>query len=74
MSTNCPIESISMTLAFASKDWSLDKNDAWIYGIVAGWDDASFIELKALHGWTDATIEHLKRLREDCQKLRLKSK
>lgn len=66
----CPIESIDSVLAFATKDWSLDKNDAWIYGIVAGWDDDSLNELRVKFGWTRETVEELKRLHITCNKLR----
>jgi len=58
----CPLESIDCTLAFAAKDWSIDKNDAWIYGIIAGWDDDSLEELQDKFQWTDSTIVRLKKL------------
>ena len=67
----CPIDSINRVLAFASKDWSLDKNDAWIYGIVAGWDDESIEELKVKFQWSAGDIERLKLLNKECSKLRL---
>ena len=67
----CPIESINSTLALASKDWSVDKNDAWIYGIVAGWDDDSLNELKARFRWNNETVEKLKELHNACNKLRV---
>jgi hypothetical protein len=66
----CPIEAIDSTLALAPKDWSIDKNDAWIYGIVAGWDDDSLNELKARFRWSDETVLRLKELHEACNKLR----
>ena len=58
----CPLESIDCTLAFASKDWAVDKNDAWIYGIVVGWDDEALLELKEKFGWTNSTVDRLKAL------------
>jgi len=66
----CPIESITSTLAFATKDWSIDKNDAWIYGVVAGWDDDSLSELQGRFGWTGADIARLKQLHRACNDLR----
>ena len=32
-----PFKSLNDTMAFDSRDWSKDKNDAWIYGIIIGW-------------------------------------
>ena len=58
----CPLEALDCTLAFATKDWGVDKNDAWIYGIVAGWDDASLEEFSVMFGWTVETVEKLKKL------------
>jgi len=58
----CPLESIECTLAFATKDWSIDKNDAWIYGIVAGWDDDSLAELQDKFHWGCSEIVRLKKL------------
>jgi hypothetical protein len=65
----CPIKSIEYTLAFASKDWSLDKDDAWIYGIVIGWDDDSLDELKVSFGWSDETVLTLKELHKKMSSL-----
>ena len=67
----CPLEAIDCTLAFATKDWSVDKNDAWIYGIVAGWDDDSLKELSAKFRWTTATVEKLKKLHAAFAELRV---
>lgn len=33
-------ESIHNAIVFGSKDWSVYSKDAWIYGIVVGWDDS----------------------------------
>ena len=58
--TECPFESIEQAMAFAVKDWSLDRRDAWIYGIVHGWDD--YEELCEKHGWSKEAKERLIRL------------
>ena len=58
----CPFESLYCTLAFATKDWSVDKNDAWLYGIIAGWDDDSLKELQLKFKWPDRSIKELKGL------------
>ncbi len=33
------IQSLQTTIAFDSRDWSIDKRLAWIYGVLMGWDD-----------------------------------
>jgi len=35
---NC-LDALQNCIAFDSKDFSLNKRDAWIYGIVLGWND-----------------------------------
>lgn len=67
--TENPLESISSTIAFDSRDWSTDKNDAWIYGIVLGWADEGESEdalndVAETHRWTPDTVDRLKRLRK----------
>lgn len=58
----CPKESLSRTMAFSSRDWSINREDAWMYGIVCGWDSESLAELKQRHGWTDDQVARLDRL------------
>jgi hypothetical protein len=58
-----PMESIYDTIVFDSKDFSLNKRDAWLYGIVVGWDKA-YEELKLKHKWTDEEVARNKRLHE----------
>lgn len=57
-----PLESIYCTIAFDSKDYSVSRRDAWIYGIVCGWDDESIKDLSKKHEWTNDDISRLKRL------------
>ena len=64
MTTSCPIESIRTAMAMSPKDWSLNHRDAWIYGIVLGWDDASLVEVSRLHQWDYNTISRLVMLRK----------
>ncbi len=51
-----------------SKDMGLCKFDAWAYGIIVGWDDESYAELKPMHGWTDEEIEYNKLLHQNYRK------
>ena len=59
-----PIESLERALATASKDWSESKDDAWIYGIILGWDKESLQELQELHRWNDEAVARLERLHQ----------
>lgn len=38
-------------IVFDSRDWVENKRDAWIYGIVVGWDDDSLNELAQKFRW-----------------------
>jgi len=57
-------ESLRSAIVLSSRDWSTSHRDAWIYGIVAGWDREAIGELKQLHHWTDDTVARLIGLRE----------
>ena len=47
------MESLRSVIATDPRDWSIDRRDAWIWGLVIGWDQGSLDELKKIHGWTD---------------------
>ena len=66
MTDSCPDwrESIRCAMAFSSRDWSVNHRDAWIYGIVVGYDRSSMNESKRLHRWTDDTVARLMELRK----------
>ena len=59
----CPISNAMSCIALHPRDWSSDHRDAWLYGIIVGWDDESLAELKGDHKWDDASVARLKRLR-----------
>ena len=65
MKYDCPLTSISDTLGFYCRDLSLDHRDAWIYGIVVGWDDDSMKEMMERHKWNDKTVQRLQRLHKE---------
>lgn len=67
----CPKESLKNELAFDVRDWSECRRDAWIYGIVLGWDEKSFAELKVKFGWDDSEATRLKQLHSDFEMLEL---
>ena len=57
-------DALHTCIALHPRDWSRHHRDAWIYGIVVGWGAESLDALKVLHGWTDETVERLRRLRQ----------
>ena len=59
-----PFESLHATLVFCSRDWAVNEKDAWIWGIVVGWDwdDESMSKIRSQLGWSDETIARLTRL------------
>ena len=58
----CPLKSLKGIIAFDSKDWGTNARDAWIYGIVLGWDEPAIKELADKHGWSPMAVDRLKRL------------
>ena len=61
--TECPFASLSMAIGCHSRDWAAHRRDAWIWGIVCGWDDESLAELQERFQWEDGEVDRLKRLR-----------
>lgn len=59
-----PLDSIICTIAFNSRDMSTDKRDAWLYGIVCGWEE-SIKEIQEQHGWSDVAVKRLKILHKN---------
>lgn len=58
-------ESIDKCLAFSSRDHGLYRGDAWVYGIVCGWehgDSKAMDEMAARHGWSGESVALLRRL------------
>lgn len=42
------------------RDWAADYRDAWLYGIIVGWDDASLKELADKFRWSEKTVDKLR--------------
>ena len=58
--------SLTTIVVADSRDWSLVMVDAWIYGIVVGWDDDegdALPEVAARFQWSPDTVAVLKSLR-----------
>lgn len=49
----------------SAKDMGAKKFDAWVYGIICGWDDASYAELSVKHDWTPDVVAYNKLLHEN---------
>lgn len=58
-----PLRSVATVIATSSKDWSLHPGDAWIWGIVNGWNREALAEVSARHRWTAEDLDRLERLR-----------
>ena len=59
----CPGESLRVALATDARDWSLDRRDAWLWGIINGWPDCDAMrEVAKRHGWDHVTVERLRTL------------
>lgn len=63
--TTNPMQYLVEMLTGTSKDMGENKMDAALYGIIVGWDDESYAELKGKHNWSDETIENQKRFHQE---------
>jgi hypothetical protein len=68
MATNV-LEYLSNTFATDSRDWSDNEKDARLYGIICGWDDASFKELIEKFEWDKEMVNRIKRLHVEFETL-----
>jgi hypothetical protein len=63
-----PLQALTESYTGTAKDMSENKFDAWNYGIIAGWDDASYSELSMKHNWSDKQVNLNKQLHENYKK------
>jgi hypothetical protein len=56
------LESLYDCIVFSARDWALDDRDAWIYGIVVGWEGEALAEVARNHSWDELDIKRLQRL------------
>jgi len=61
LNPECPGYALRNLLAFDSRDYSINRRDAWLYGIIMGWD-RSMDEIAARHGWNEQAVARLRRL------------
>ena len=57
-----PFVSIRSCITSAPRRWSLHPSDAWLYGVVIGWNEKDLEELTVLHNWALADVSRLQRL------------
>lgn len=53
------LNSARNTMTLSTKDWSVDRASAWVYGILVGWEDDQLVELAQRHGWPDSEVLRL---------------
>lgn len=66
-----PMAALHDAIVFNSRDFAESKFEAWIYGIVVGWDDeddetgdaGAMDEVAAKVGWTAQEVATLRKLR-----------
>ena len=66
-----PLCCIQNVISFDPRDWSCDKTDAWLHGIVSGWEDAD--EVGSRHEWSPKSQTRLRRLNKRYRRLVLLS-
>lgn len=63
------LDSLRTVIATSSRDWSSTPGDAWIWGVVLGWDEPALAEVAAQHGWDEAACARLRRMSQDLDAL-----
>jgi len=66
--TTNPLQKLTEILAFTSRDCSEDRMIACMYGIILGWNDKAYEELKEQHNWSDEDIKWQKLWHENYKK------
>jgi hypothetical protein len=61
-----PLSSLHQVVVFDSRDWASNQKDAWIYGIIVGWNgedkeenESLFQEFNSKFGWERTTWNRL---------------
>jgi hypothetical protein len=63
-------DSLENCVAFHCQEWGSEKRNAWIFGIVCGWDEEAMIIIADKHRWKPHDVERLKRLRAQFEQLK----
>ncbi len=57
------------TMAYSSRDWGQSSSDAWLWGILVGWDREAMASLAEKFGWDHDKVERLGLLRAAVRKV-----
>lgn len=57
-----PFSALESALNCDPRDWARNPKDAWIYGIIVGWDDDALEEVARQFFWTGSATIRLKEL------------
>ena len=52
-----PLQALTEAFGRTSKDMGEDKLDAFLYGVIMGWEDESYEQLREKHNWSDENIK-----------------
>lgn len=78
MADRSVFEALDNIVAFWPGDWSSDERLAWLYGIIAGWDDEDDEDAKSddtmssvatRHKWDTEAVERLRKQRREYKAL-----
>ena len=53
------LDSAHTTMCADARDWSTDRRDAWLYGLVVGWDGPAMREVSKRHRFDAARLSQL---------------
>jgi hypothetical protein len=63
------LNSIYDCMVFDARDWAAGRRDAWLWGVLVGWDpdedgdtDDAMSEIAAKYGWSEADVARVRRL------------
>jgi len=63
-----PMQALRESYAGSPKDMAEEKFDAWVYGIICGWDNECYDDLAKKHNWSKDTFEYNQLLHRNYQK------
>ncbi|WP_055693238.1 hypothetical protein [Streptomyces prasinopilosus] len=46
-----------------TRDWTADRHDAYLWGVLIGWDDDALEEIAAKHGWNEHRVKYVREMR-----------
>ncbi len=46
-----------------SRDWAANRGDAYLWGVLVGWDDEALEEVAAKHNWNEHRVKYVREMR-----------